>query len=87
MVYYEVRLNKKVRKKDLPKLSHKDVARIVDRISNLAENPYPSDAVQLRGREEWRIRQGNYRILYTVDESIVTVIVLKVGHRRDVYRR
>ena len=86
MVSYKVEINKKVRKKDLVTIPAKDVARIVKRISELSSNPYPVDATKLRGREEWRIRQGDYRILYVVNEQIITVIVVKVGHSRDIYR-
>ena len=86
MALYKVEINRKVRKKDLVSIPKKDVLRIVKRISELATNPYPIDATKLRAREEWRIRQGDYRILYVVDEGIVTVIVVKVGHRRDIYR-
>ena len=86
MALYKVKINKKVRKKDLAKLSSKDVARIAERIQSLAHNPYPAGAVRLKGREEWRVRQGDYRILYTVHEEIITVIVVKVGHRKEVYK-
>lgn len=87
MASYRVEVNKKVRKKDLVSIPPKDVARIVERIRGLADDPFPDDAIRLKGREEWRIRQGDYRILYTVDEDIVTVFVVKVGHRREVYER
>jgi mRNA interferase RelE/StbE len=86
MVLYKIEINKKVRKKDLPSISSKDVSRIIERIEGLASNPYPSGAVHLKGREEWRIRQGDYRILYVVKEQIVTVFVVKVGHRREIYK-
>ncbi len=86
MVLYKVEINKKVRKKDLPSISIKDASRIIERIKDLASNPYPAGAVRLKGREEWRIRQGDYRILYTVQEQIITVFVVKVGHRREVYK-
>ncbi len=86
MALYKVQINKKVRKKDLPSIAPKDVKRIVDRIQKLADNPYPVDAVHLKGRDEWRIRQGDYRILYIVKEQVVTVFVVKVGHRREVYK-
>jgi len=86
MASYKVEINKKVRKKDLASISAKDVILIVKRIKELANDPYPSEAIQLKGREEWRIRQGNYRILYIVDKNIITVIVVKVGHRKEVYR-
>lgn len=86
MALYKVKINRKVRKKDLTSIPAKDVARIVKRITGLAEDPYPQDAVRLKGREEWRIRQGNYRILYIVEEMVVTVYVVKVGHRKDIYK-
>ena len=86
MALYKVEINKKVRKKDLPSISLKDVRRIIERIQKLANDPYPVDAVRLKGRDEWRIRQGDYRILYIVEEKIVTVFVVKIGHRREVYK-
>ncbi|MCX6729713.1 MAG: type II toxin-antitoxin system RelE/ParE family toxin [Candidatus Saccharibacteria bacterium] len=86
MALYKVEINKKVRKKDLPSISLKDVRRIIERIQKLANDPYPVDAVRLKGRDEWRIRQGDYRVLYIVEEKIVTVFVVKIGHRREVYK-
>lgn len=86
MALYKVEINKKVRKKDLPSIPLKDAAKIVERITQLAENPYPTGAVRLKGRDEWRIRQGDYRILYIVEEDTITVYVVKVGHRREVYK-
>ncbi len=86
MDLYKVQINKKVRKKDLPSIAPKDVKRIIGRIQKLANNPYPVDAVHLKGRDELRIRQGDYRILYIVKEQVVTVFVVKVGHRREVYK-
>ena len=86
MALYKVEITKKVRKKDLPSIPLKDIRRIVDRIQKLAENPYPEDATKLKGRLEYRIRQGDYRILYIVEDDIVTVFVIKVGHRKNVYK-
>ena len=86
MALYKVEITKKVRKKDLISIPPKDVARIVKKIESLAENPQPIGAIRLKGREEWRIRQGDYRILYVIKEQIVTVFVVKVGHRREVYK-
>ena len=86
MALYKVVINKKVRKKDLPSIATKDVRRIVERMQKLAENPYPADAVRLKGRDEWRVRQGDYRILYIVEEYNVTIFIVKIGHRREVYR-
>ncbi len=86
MALYNIVLNKKIRKKDLASIPASDVRRIVQRIEKLAQDPFPADAVRLKGRDEWRIRQGDYRILYTVDETIITVHIVKVGHRRKIYR-
>ena len=86
MASYKVEIKKSVRKKDLSSIPKDDVERIVKRIKSLAEDPYPPGASRLSGRSEWRIRQGDYRILYIVEESVATVIVVKVGHRREVYR-
>lgn len=86
MALYSIVLNKKIRKKDLANIPRADIKKIVQKIEKLAENPFPVDAIRLKGRDEWRVRQGDYRILYTVDETIVTVFVVKVGHRRKIYR-
>jgi mRNA interferase RelE/StbE len=72
--------------KDLRPIPNQDVRRILDRIDQLAENPRPPGAERLTGDEKYRIRQGRYRILYTIADEIVTVTVVRVGHRRDVYR-
>lgn len=86
MALYKVEITKKVRKKDLPSIPPKDVVRIVERIKKLAVNPYPEDSIRLKGRQEYRVRQGDYRILYIVEEEIVTVFVVKVGHRKKIYK-
>ena len=85
MALYKVEINKQVRKKDLLSIPKKDLNRIIARITELSNNPYPSGAVRLKGREEWQIRQGDYRILYIVEAQIVTVFTIKIGHRREVY--
>ncbi len=72
--------------KDLRPIPKKDVQRILQRIDGLAEDPRPAGAEKLSGDEKYRIRQGNYRILYTIEDDIITVTIVKVGHRRDVYR-
>ena len=87
MASYKVEINKSVRKKDLTSIPKADVLKIVKRIEGLADNPFPEGAIRLKGREEWRIRQGDYRILYVVEQEIVTVFVIKVGHRREIYRK
>ncbi len=58
---------------------------IVGKISSLAENPRPIGATKLTNQEKYRVRQGNYRILYQIFDDLVEVSVVKVGHRKDVY--
>ncbi len=68
----------------LPESARKRIARKVD---SLAVAPRPGAAKKLAGRDgTYRLRVGDYRILYTVDDQIVTVVVVRVGHRRDIYR-
>lgn len=60
--------------------------RILVRIAALADDPRPAGAVMLKGRHgDWRIRVGDYRVIYTVDDEVLIVLVIEVGHRRDVY--
>lgn len=72
--------------KDLRRLPNKDVKRILERIEGLADEPRPAGTEKLSGREQYRIRQGVYRILYEIRDRELIVTVVKVGHRRDVYR-
>ena len=65
----------------------KDRQRIVSRIRSLTENPRPPGCEQLSGgADKYRIRHGHYRIIYSVDDTDLLVYVVKVGHRKDVYR-
>lgn len=67
--------------------SKRDRSRIVSRINALANDPRPSGCEKLAGATNaWRVRQGDYRILFTVDDEAVVVDVFKIGHRREVYR-
>lgn len=52
----------------------------------LAENPRPPASRPLRGREGWRLRVGDYRILYTIHDEVLVIVIVTVGHRREVYR-
>jgi len=63
-----------------------DRARVVARIAALAEDPRPPGCTRLSGQEAYRVRQGDYRIVYTVEDEALVVEVVRVGHRRDVYR-
>ena len=65
----------------------KDRRRLVQRIRALADDPRPPGCQKLSGRDRYRLRQGRYRIIYSVHDQELVVFVVKVGHRKDVYRR
>ena len=85
MALYKVIVKKSVAK-DLRKIPKKDVRRILAAIRALAGNPRPPQSKKLSGQDRYRIRQGNYRILYAIEDDRLIVCVVKVGDRRDVYR-
>lgn len=72
--------------KDLRQIPKKDIARILQRIEALRSEPRPPGVEKLSGLEKYRIRQGVYRILYEIRNNELIVVVVKIGHRRDVYR-
>ena len=72
--------------KDIEGLPKQDRRRIVAKIQRLAIDPRPLGCERLSGDELYRVRQGNYRILYTIADTTLVIVVIKVGHRRDVYR-
>ena len=72
--------------KELEAVPAKDRRRITAKIQALAGNPRPAGCEKLSGHDKYRIRQGNYRILYTIEDDVLVVTVIKIGDRRDVYR-
>lgn len=72
--------------KEIERLPLRVRRRVVARISALATDPRPPGCVKLSGHDKYRIRQGAYRIVYTIDDAVVTVVVVRVAHRRDAYR-
>ena len=64
-----------------------DQQRIIDHIRKLSENQRPKGCKKLSGRPAWRIRIGNYRVIYEIHEDKLVIIILKIGHRKEVYRR
>ena len=72
--------------KELAQISRGDYERVVEAIRELVNNPRPNGCRKLAGREGWRIRVGDFRVIYEVDDGQRSVTVLHVGNRRDVYR-
>lgn len=85
MARYELRVRPSVAK-DLRGIPKADVARILTRIESLRDDPRPPGSEKLSAQERYRIRQGSYRIIYGIEEAEVVVEIVKVGHRREVYR-
>ena len=85
MAAYSVFFRESVHK-DLRAIPKTDLGRILERISALAEDPRPPGCEKLTGDERYRLRQGDYCILYSIQDDRLEVWVVKVGHRSDVYR-
>ncbi len=86
MAAYKIFLKKSVLK-DLDKIPDKDLKKIIKRIKSLANDPRPPGCEKLSGQERYRIRQGNYRIIYSIKDRKLVVWIVKVGHRRDIYKK
>jgi mRNA interferase RelE/StbE len=85
MAAYKIFFKKSV-EKDFKLIPQKNLKKILDRIEALAEDPRPSGCEKLTGQQRYRLRQGRYRILYSIQDDELTVWVVKVGHRKDIYR-
>ena len=85
MAQYSIVIRKTVHK-DMQSIPKKDAQRIIAAIESLAENPRPQGSKKLSAQERYRLRQGNYRILYEIEDMKLIVCVVTVGHRKDVYR-
>ena len=85
MEKYKVEI-KKSAVKEIERLPRGDLKAVLDKINSLADNPRPHDCKKLSGQEKYRVRCGNYRILYSIEDDVLVVFVVKVGHRKDVYR-
>ena len=80
-IYFKVSVEK-----DLRQIPQREIKKILQRISSLTANPRPPGSEKLTGQERYRIRQGRYRILYFIQENELTIWVVKISHRKDVYR-
>ena len=86
MASYELTFRKSVAR-DLRAFPKQDVLRIMRRIRSLADDPRPVGCEKLSGQERYRVRQGSYRIIYEIQDARITVMVVKVGRRRDISRK
>ena len=72
---------------ELGSISKKDLRRIVERIRSLQDEPWPHGCEKLSARERYRIRQGDYRIVYSIADAGRIVEIFKVGHRSEIYKK
>jgi mRNA interferase RelE/StbE len=85
MAEYEILFKESVWK-DLKKVPKSALIRILSRVEKLGDDPRPMGCEKLTGEELYRVRQGKYRIVYSIQDNELTVWVVRVGHRKDVYR-
>ena len=85
MAKYEISVKKSAVKElgDIPK---KELQNIINKIQALSSEPRPQGSQKLSHQEQYRIRQGDYRVVYSIDDDNFTVHIIKVGHRREIYR-
>lgn len=85
---YEIEIAEKLEKR-LRKFPKKDKEKILEKIDSLAYNPRPKDCKKLQGNQKpflYRIRSGIYRIIYAINDDILIVLIVDIGHRKEVYR-
>lgn len=85
MAKYEISV-KKSAVKELEAIPKKELQKIIKKIRSLASDPRPEGSQKLSHREQYRLRQGDYRIIYSVQDDDSTVHIIKVGHRKEIYR-
>jgi mRNA interferase RelE/StbE len=85
MADYKILFKKSVWK-DFQSIPDKDLKKIMNRIESLSSTPRLPGCQKLSGQERYRLRQGRYRIIYSIQDEELTVWVVKVGHRREIYR-
>ena len=85
MAEYKIFFKKSVWK-DFESIPKNNLKKILKNIETLGKNPRPQGCRKLSGQERFRLRQGRYRIIYSIQDDELTVWVVKVGHRKDIYR-
>lgn len=86
MAQYKIFFKRSV-EKDLTSIPKRDLTKILRRIESLGLNPRPIGSEKLTGLERYRIRQGSYRIVYSIQDYELTVWVVKIGHMKEIYRK
>ena len=72
--------------KQLSKIERREQSRIIEAVQKLTETPRPPGCKKLSGRPAWRIRVGSYRVIYEVQDESLLILVIDIGHRREIYR-
>ena len=85
MAKYEISV-KKPAIKELENIPKKELQKLVKKIQALSEEPRPQGSQKLSHKEQYRIRQGDYRAIYSIDDDNLNVFIIKVGHRKEIYR-
>ncbi len=83
---YKIFILKKAQK-ELAKLPRKEYTKIKQLIFELSANPRPAGVKKLRNRDAWRVRHGNYRIIYEIKDNVLTITIVRIAHRREAYRK
>jgi mRNA interferase RelE/StbE len=82
---YRIELRRKAQS-SLDKLPKSDFTAIIEAVKNLAESPRPKGVEKIKSAGLWRIRYGDYRIVYSIDDDNKIIVILRIGHRREIYR-
>ena len=82
---YEIVFHRKT-EKELRKIPAQDRNKIFEKIQELSDNPYLFGHIKLSGNDDlYRVRQGNYRIIYSIEDKQLQIYIIKIGHRKDIY--
>lgn len=84
---YEIEISENA-EKSLEKIPKKDRLKIIEKIDALEQEPFPAGSIKLHGYKEtlYRIRSGDYRIVYTIKKDVLIILIAEIAHRREVYR-
>jgi mRNA interferase RelE/StbE len=77
---------RRIAQRSLDKLPPRDFKAVLEAVKALADFPRPNGVEKLKGVPLWRVRQGDYRIIYNIDDKQQLIIIVRIGHRREIYR-